>query len=120
MSVGPKLGQRSDEELDAVASAAASGDGGDEDGLLSSSLLRGQASSVSLEVSAESSTARLDAWIDFNHDGKFTADEKFSDSRLPSNVSGRVTSSPPPKSARTDAIPSSRIVNRSRCALGCP
>src|SRR5207253_1965270 len=44
LSLGPQLGLLRDEEPDASASAAATGDGADDDSLIAFSLMRGQAS----------------------------------------------------------------------------
>jgi hypothetical protein len=83
LATGPRLGDLRDEELDAAMTAAASGDDStasdDEDGLVSTSLVRGKQSSVILRV-AGANSATLDAWIDYDRDGQFAANEKISDS----------------------------------------
>lgn len=72
LAVGPTLGTGRDTESDGQPSAAADGDGGDEDGVtFGAPLFAGQLNaSATVNVSAPAS---LDAWIDFNGDGSFDA-----------------------------------------------
>ncbi len=83
LAIGPRLGDLRDEELDVTPTALASGDDAtandDEDGLVGTSLVRGKQSSVTLRL-ADANSAKLDAWIDYNHDGQFSANEKISES----------------------------------------
>lgn len=72
-TAGPTLGTLRDGELDGQPSDDATGDADDEDGVLFPvELLRrtGQAVTSSAFVTA-STSAKLDAWIDFNQDGDF-------------------------------------------------
>jgi hypothetical protein len=84
LATGPQLGLLRDEELDASPNNTATGDdtigSADEDGLVSYSVTPNAQSTIALQVVANNVVPKLDAWIDFNHDGTFTADEKISDS----------------------------------------
>lgn len=72
---GPLLGFHRDTELDGNPSLSADGDDiagatDDEDGLVATSLQVGSATgSITVQVSGVTSTAKLDAWIDFDGDG---------------------------------------------------
>lgn len=81
LGTGPFLGLARDQEADAVAGASAAGDDqsnlDDEDGVTSSLLIRGKASSLTVTASA---AALLDAWIDYNNNGVFEAGEQFATS----------------------------------------
>ncbi len=71
---GPRLGSRIDGESDGVPTAGATGDVAgidDEDGVILSSLTTGSVGTATVTLSG-AATARLDAWIDFNHDGDFS------------------------------------------------
>ena len=73
ITTGPKLGTLRDVEADAQAPLDGSGDGDDEDGVtLSASILASPASNaLSSFVVTASAPAFLDAWIDFNRNGRF-------------------------------------------------
>ncbi len=70
------LGSSIDEELDGNATADASGDGNDEDGVTArASLIAAPASNtVSSFAIVASAAGKLDAWIDFNRDGDWDDD----------------------------------------------
>ncbi len=69
-AIGPQLGATRDINADGQPSANATGDGADEDGVTFGVLNVGQlAGSVTVSVGNAPTGARLDAWIDFNHDG---------------------------------------------------
>jgi hypothetical protein len=71
-AVGPLLGSARDAEIDGAPSAAADGDGEDDDGVRFSALRVGQASaSIVVVVTGAPAGAKLDAWIDFNRDGSW-------------------------------------------------
>ncbi|MED5447934.1 MAG: FG-GAP-like repeat-containing protein, partial [Planctomycetota bacterium] len=71
-ATGPTLGLTRDSEPDGINSAAADGDGSDEDGAVDTgeTITVGQAgASVTVDIQNAPSGAKLDAWIDFNQDG---------------------------------------------------
>ncbi len=69
-AVGPRLGATRDIDADGQPSAVAEGDGTDEDGVTFGVFTAGQlAGSVTVSVANAPTGAKLDAWIDFNHDG---------------------------------------------------
>jgi hypothetical protein len=69
-AVGPTLGALRDTEADGVPSAAADGDGADDDGVTFGNLRAGQlGATVTVNVQSAPAGAKLDAWIDFNGDG---------------------------------------------------
>jgi hypothetical protein len=71
-AVGPTLGALRDTEADGIPSAAADGDGTDEDGVIFGTLRVGQlGASATVNVQSAPAGARLDAWIDFNGDGSW-------------------------------------------------
>lgn len=80
------LGTQVDAELDGAPSIAADGDGTDEDGVrIRGGLLAGASVNVGATVAFEvfaSAAGRLDAWIDFNRNGTFEANEKIADNVL--------------------------------------
>lgn len=80
LNLGPQLGPLRDEEPDGAPSASANTDTGD-DGLVNYSLMRGKSSSVTLNVVTDGDNARIDGWVDWDHSGTFTADEKIIHSR---------------------------------------
>jgi hypothetical protein len=69
-ATGPTLGATRDTEADGQPSADASGDGADEDGVtfLSPFVANGTAL-IRVSVQNAPANAKLDAWIDWNHDG---------------------------------------------------
>jgi Ca2+-binding RTX toxin-like protein len=73
LPAGPTLGATRDEEVDGIHSAAADGDGSDEDGVVSSTgddIIAGNVgTTVTVNVQGAASGAKLDAWMDFNADG---------------------------------------------------
>ena len=73
ITAGPKLGALRDVESDAQAPLDGSGDGEDEDGVtMTASILATPASnSLSSFVVTASEPALLDAWVDFNRNGRF-------------------------------------------------
>ncbi|MCH8046341.1 MAG: VCBS repeat-containing protein, partial [Planctomycetes bacterium] len=69
-AVGPTLGAVRDVENDGQPSAAADGDGEDDDAVTFSAIRVGQlGAAVTVNVRNAPSGARVDAWIDFNRDG---------------------------------------------------
>ncbi|MEX0936893.1 MAG: VCBS repeat-containing protein [Pirellulales bacterium] len=71
-AIGPMLGSTRDDELDGQPSASADGDGVDEDGVTFGSVRVGQVDAVvTVNVQNAPAGARLDAWIDFDHDGNW-------------------------------------------------
>jgi hypothetical protein len=70
-AVGPQLGALRDAEVDGQPSAAADGDGGDDDGIAFGVLRAGQldATVVVTVSNTPPNSARLSGWIDFNADG---------------------------------------------------
>lgn len=77
---GFSLGATIDDELDGQPSATATGDTPDEDGVvivggMPVACSSANALTVSLTNTAGEATPRLDAWIDFNGDGDFDANE---------------------------------------------
>ncbi len=81
---GFSLGATVDTEADGVPSADASSDGADEDGVIlpATPLVQGANASatVTLTNTALLANPRLDAWIDFNLDGDFDANERIANS----------------------------------------
>lgn len=76
---GPQLGDSRDTEPDGQPTTDASGDGTDEDGVLFGEIIAGSAmAGVNLDLQG-TSTGFADAWIDFDGDGVFQADEKILD-----------------------------------------
>jgi hypothetical protein len=69
-AVGPTLGATRDSEANGTHSAAASADGGDEDGVTFGTLQVG-ALDATVTVNVQGGAAKLDAWIDFNADGNW-------------------------------------------------
>jgi hypothetical protein len=66
--LGPMLGATRDTEADGAPSAAADGDGVDEDGVTFGTLQVG-ALGASVTVNVQGGSGLLDAWVDFNGDG---------------------------------------------------
>lgn len=66
--LGPMLGATRDTEADGTPSAAADGDGVDEDGVTFGTLQVG-ALGASVTVNVQGGSGLLDAWVDFNGDG---------------------------------------------------
>ncbi|WP_197454467.1 reprolysin-like metallopeptidase [Stieleria varia] len=68
-AVGPRLGDSRDGESDGQPSAAADGDGDDEDGVMFG-LLTAEMTMAAVNVDLQNAAmAKIDAWIDFNQDG---------------------------------------------------
>lgn len=65
-ATGPTLGATRDGEPDGQPSAAATGDGADEDGVTIGTLRQGTTNTITVNPSA---SGFLNAWIDFNRDG---------------------------------------------------
>ena len=84
---GPTLGFTRDSETDGTPSAAADGDGADEDGVVFGTIQVGQIdATVSVNVQNAPQGAKLDAWIDFNGDGSWSGPwEQIADSISVSN-----------------------------------
>ncbi len=79
-AAGPRLGDTRDVELDGQPTAAADGDGGDEDGVMFGMVAVGNTlAGVNINLQ-NAATAKVDAWIDFNRDGVWDAAEKILDS----------------------------------------
>lgn len=70
VAVGPTLGATRDVEADGSPSAAADGDGVDEDGV-SFGTLRAGALGATVAVNVQGGAGKLDAWVDFNGDGSW-------------------------------------------------
>jgi hypothetical protein len=71
-AVGPTLGALRDAELDGQPTAAADGDGADDDGVTFATLRAGQlGAAIVVNVQNAPAGAKLDAWIDFNGDGNW-------------------------------------------------
>jgi hypothetical protein len=70
VEAGPTLGATRDVEADGVHSAAADGDGADEDGVTFGTIQVG-ALDAAITVNVQGGEAKLDAWIDFNGDGSW-------------------------------------------------
>jgi hypothetical protein len=83
---GPRLGAVRDVEIDGVPSEGASSDDvdaamDDEDGVGFGTMVAGDNSNqITLDVQNVSSSARVDAWIDFDADGSWEPNEKIVDS----------------------------------------
>ena len=70
---GPRLGAQRDVEADGVPSAAADGDGGDEDGVQLGPIRVGQVgATVSVDVQNAPAGAHIIGWVDFNRDGNWS------------------------------------------------
>jgi|GEM_PF-3433233 len=69
VSTALRLGAIVDGETDGAPSAGATGDGGDEDGVTISPIVANGTTTVVATVNG--GPGRLDAWIDWNHDGDF-------------------------------------------------
>ena len=90
---GPALGSDVDAESDGQTDAGADGDGDDDDGVQFISSVPGAANasgSVDVTLSGQSS-AKLNAWIDYDDDGIFQADEQIFDDETLSNGSNILT-----------------------------
>ncbi|PAY17008.1 hypothetical protein CKO51_23520 [Rhodopirellula sp. SM50] len=70
IATGPTLGFLRDTEADGVPSVVAQSDGADEDGITIGNLRVGQMG-ASLIVNVQGGPAKLDAWIDFNRNGRW-------------------------------------------------
>ncbi|WP_372895577.1 FG-GAP-like repeat-containing protein [Stieleria sp.] len=70
IATGPTLGFQRDTEAEGVPSVVAQSDGADEDGVTIGSLRVGQVG-ASLIVNVQGGPAKLDAWIDFNRNGRW-------------------------------------------------
>ncbi|MEO6759948.1 MAG: Calx-beta domain-containing protein, partial [Saprospiraceae bacterium] len=69
---GLRLGATVDAEVDGQPNATATGDDGDEDGVtLPAVLVRGTNATITVNVSA---ACKLDAWVDFGRDGRWSQD----------------------------------------------
>lgn len=70
---GPMLGVTRDVENNAVPSAAADGDGADEDGVMFGALYAGSEAQIRVRVANQyNEPAKLDAWFDFDGDGTWS------------------------------------------------
>ena len=88
LAVGPRLGANRDTEVDGVASVNADSDGSDEDGVMFGVIGIGSAlAGVNIDLQ-NAAAARVDAWLDFDLDGIWQADEKILDNVLASDVPG--------------------------------
>ena len=68
---GPTLGQTIDSEADGANSSLAGGDGADEDGVVFGAVNAGRTdASVVVKVRNAALGGRVDAWVDFNGNGK--------------------------------------------------
>ncbi|QDV43655.1 hypothetical protein Enr13x_35120 [Stieleria neptunia] len=70
IATGPTLGFLRDTESDGVPSVVAQSDGADEDGITIGNLRVGQVG-ASVFVNVQGGPAKLDAWIDFNRNGRW-------------------------------------------------
>ncbi len=85
---GPRLGSKRDTERDGQPSVGADGDGSDEDGVMFGTIGIGSAlAGVNIDLQ-NAADARVDAWLDFDGDGIWQADEKILDDILVSEVPG--------------------------------
>ncbi|QDV44244.1 Extracellular serine protease precursor [Stieleria neptunia] len=74
---GPRLGETRDLETDGQPSADADGDGSDEDGVLFGNIGIGNPmAGVNIDLQ-NADNAKVDAWIDFDRDGIWQADEQI-------------------------------------------
>ena len=77
LNVGPRLGALRDAESDGQPTADANGDGVDEDGVMFGNVVVG-ASLAAVNIDLQfAASARADAWLDFDADGIWQADEKI-------------------------------------------
>lgn len=77
---GPQLGASRDAEVDGQPTLLADGDGSDDDGVMFGEIHAGNAlAGVNVDLQGAGS-AKVDAWIDFNADGQFSANERILDS----------------------------------------
>ncbi len=71
-ATGPQLGPSRDVDIDGAPSTNAQGDGADDDGV-SFGIITASQTTASLSVDLQNaSSAKIDAWIDFNHDGDWS------------------------------------------------
>ncbi|MEO1527261.1 MAG: FG-GAP-like repeat-containing protein [Planctomycetota bacterium] len=75
MLVGPSLGSLRDADTDGVNSELADADGNDEDGVTFGVAQIGIQANVLIDV--KGAPGKLDAWIDFDRNGKFTSEEQI-------------------------------------------
>ncbi len=69
IAIGPRLGSLRDTEVNGLPNATATGDGGDEDGVMFGNLATNYTlAGINITV-ANAAAAKVDAWIDFNRDG---------------------------------------------------
>ena len=73
---GPRLGATRDTESNGVASAAADGDGDDEDGVMFGAIAAGATAAMNVDLQ-NASAAKVDAWIDFDGSGTWDAAEQI-------------------------------------------
>ena len=107
-ATGPLLGSLRDTENDGIPNTFAQGDDStasdDEDGVVFiSALVPGQTATVQITVSGAPSSARLDAWLDFDANGSWAeaADHIFAARLVTNGVN--VLTFPVPASAKTGA-----------------
>ena len=87
VAAGPQLGANRDTEINGAASPAADGDdsGGtvdDEDGVIFSTMSVGESAAGLNILLQNASSAKVDAWIDFDRDGVWSPAEKILDDVL--------------------------------------
>lgn len=91
VAVGPRLGDARDGESDGQPTSGANGDdtnGDDEDGVLFGSINVGSAmATVNIDLQ-NATSAWVDAWLDFDGNGSWEADEKILDGVLATDVAG--------------------------------
>ncbi|WP_182868134.1 FG-GAP-like repeat-containing protein [Rhodopirellula sp. JC639] len=75
VDVGPRLGASRDTEPDGQPSPAALADGADENGVTIGQIYVGQVGALVI-VNVQNGPAKLDAWIDFNRNGRWDGDEE--------------------------------------------
>lgn len=79
---GPPLGAAIDTEADGIESAAADGDGSDDDGVVFGEInINANVAAINIEL-VGASEGFVDAWIDFDRNGQWEPSEKILDSSL--------------------------------------
>lgn len=99
-SGNPTLGATIDTETDGQPSAGANGDGADEDGVTTSTLVA--ATTGSITVTAGATGGNVSCWIDFDNDGNWTdpGEQVVTDLALAANASSSPTFPVPAASTR--------------------
>ncbi len=114
MGTGPLLGTLRDIESDGFPTSAANGDDlnneDDEDGVTLSPLMPGQTdATVTVNVTNASAGAMLDAWIDFDGNGTWSATEQIATSVAVNNGNNTVTFAVPASAMLGSAVARFRL-----------